>query len=724
MRTTRALLIALLALIVVGASLQTPMAASAATGAPTGLKILSTSSSAISLGWTPVAGATAYRLEYSTSSAMTGLKTRTVTDATADLTGLAAGTAHYLRVTVVDAAGKALGAASGTLKASTRAAGSYSHLAPLDLTVTASGSSTLTLRWASRGTGVRYRIAYATTAAFSDPVYVRETATTRTLTGLRAGTTYYLRVRVISTDGANLSAYSPAITAATTGAAATAVPTGLKATSKARTALALSWNEVAGAPRYRIQYATTSTMAGAKYARFYGGSAELTGLKSGTAYWLRIRVITAGGSNLSAYSTAVKVTTATATSATQLPPTGLEVAAGDDADLKASWTSRGSGLRYEVQRSTSASMTKPTATISTKTSLSLTGLSAGTRYHVRVRVVNSKGAALSGFSAVASAVARDGSPVNLTVASFNIKCANCYSGLPNEGTWLERRSAVVAQVRAQKPDVIGFQEASQGWIKDASGTTLNKSQFEDLVERLGSPYKLTNTHRNNCVKSTTPTNCEYRDQGASLGTKIVYNSSRLSLVSQGSSKLPKLAGDGDRYVAWAVLKEKTSGKQFLFADTHLEHTGDSGGSTAYHDLRIAQTKAALAVINEHRGTLPVYFVGDFNSNKWTAPSNGPYDALRAAGFIDPLGNEYRTTTTAPGAIVEKRIRTNYSSYSGYNLKAPSFQYLNGTYIDYIWVSPGIEVPEWETVVDVDDNGNFVGRIPSDHNMIRASTVLP
>ena len=50
-------------------------------------------------------------------------------------------------------------------------------------------------------------------------------------------------------------------------------------------------------------------------------------------------------------------------------------------------------------------------------------------------------------------------------------------------------------------------------------------------------------------------------------------------------------------------------------------------------------------------------------------------------------------------------------------------WINGIYLDYIWTSPGIRVPEWETVMDLDADGNFVGRIPSDHNMLRADVVI-
>ena len=80
---------------------------------------------------------------------------------------------------------------------------------------------------------------------------------------------------------------------------------------------------------------------------------------------------------------------------------------------------------------------------------------------MRVRVVSSRGDALSSYSSIASGRTRSTAPARIVVASYNIKCTNCYSGLLNEGTWYQRRDSVVAAVLAQRPDVIGFQEASR-----------------------------------------------------------------------------------------------------------------------------------------------------------------------------------------------------------------------------------------------------------------------
>ena len=50
------------------------------------------------------------------------------------------------------------------------------------------------------------------------------------------------------------------------------------------------------------------------------------------------------------------------------------------------------------------------------------------------------------------------------------------------------------------------------------------------------------------------------------------------------------------------------------------------------DIPVLGSQLTLALIEAKRQGLPAYFVGDFNSSKWTAPSNGPYDAMKAAGY--------------------------------------------------------------------------------------------
>ncbi|MGV8907727.1 MAG: fibronectin type III domain-containing protein [Propionicimonas sp.] len=726
---------AVAALVLTGSGLLPPAPAQAATSAPAGLKSVSTSRNAVALSWKPASGVPKYRIQYSTSASMRSARYVRLADPYAEITGLKSSTTYYFRVRSIAADGKNLSSYSKAVKARTSGASGYSFLSPTGLRVAATAADSLSLAWGARSGNVRYRVSWSTSSSFANPKYVRITDARRVLTSLRAGTKYYLKVRVINAQGVNLSGYSPAISATTSARPhspdlTVKPPTGLKVTATAREAAALAWSEVAGAERYRIQYSRSASGSPANYVRVSGATAEIRGLTAGKSYYFRIRVITPQGANLSPYSPAVSAKTPTNASASYLPPTGLRLDATGSNKASVAWSSRGSGLTYELDYARNAAFTGADTLLSSATSVTLTGLTAGTTYSTRVRVVSVSAGhrlPLSGYATVATARTPASAPSTLKVASYNIKCTSCYSAVANEGTWYQRRAAVVDTILGQKPDVIGVQEASQAWLKagDGTGSSISLSQFEDLTKRLGAPYKLTDTDRNNCVKSTTPTRCVFKDQGASQGTKIIYNSAALTLIDKGSKRLAEInSGSNDRYVAWAILEQKSSGKRFFFANTHLEHLADPAGSSTYFDLRVKQTEEILAVVRAKGLGLPTYVVGDFNSHKWTLPRNGPYDTLIAAGFVDPLGNAVRSTRTTPGATVVNRIRTNFSSFNGFARHAPAFSYVNGTYLDYIWTSPSIAVPEWETVVNVNQAGDFVGVIPSDHNMIRATTTLP
>ncbi|SER32916.1 endonuclease/exonuclease/phosphatase family protein [Microlunatus flavus] len=478
-------------------------------------------------------------------------------------------------------------------------------------------------------------------------------------------------------------------------AATTKAPSGLKVGAKTPTTLTLRWKAVAKAPAYRLQYSTSKKMKQAKYQRETRTTGTLDGLTAGKTYYVKVRVIDAEGHNLSKYSKAVKVKTLAEPDPVKTAPTPTP-----------SPTSTPSPTPTPSPTSTPSPTATPSPTPTQTPSPTPTSTPTPT------------------------ATPTQGAAEPVRVASYNIKCANCFSGVPNELRWEGRRQAVVDTILGQHLDVVGLQEAGQSWLKDESGKSISLSQFEDLRNRLGGTWTLTNANRNNCVKSTTPSNCVYKDQGASQDTKIIFDSARVAMLDQGSKQLPFVDPDDNaRYVAWAQFRQLSTGNRFMFASTHLEPTKDKAGSTAFYDLRRTQTEVALAAVQEHNPEhLPVVFVGDLNSSRFAhsySPTNAPYDVLVKGGLVDPLGAAFGTTKTAPGATVVKRINTWVDSFNDFNRTVNTHpSWVNGSYIDYIFVSPTIKVPEWETVVDKDANGDFVGTIPSDHNLIRASLVLP
>lgn len=513
--------------------------------------------------------------------------------------------------------------------------------------------------------------------------------------------------------------------------AATAVPTGLKVAVGGQTTLDTSWKAVAGAPRYRVAYSTSSTMSKATYKRVTAAKLELTGLEPGRAYYVKVRVITADGGNLSAYSKAVKATTKTGYSA----PSGLAASGTGSTSVALRWGSRGSGLTYRIQWADNAAMSGATYQRFKATSGTISGLAPKTAYWFKVRVISADGENWSPYSSAvkvttAATISTTPTPaptsVRLRLGTFNVKCFNCEGDHPNERSWWDRRADVVSDIASQDLDVLGLQEASQAWLPKAKGGKgQDLSQFEDLRNRLGGTWKLANANRNNCVKAKTPTKCVYKDQGASRDSKILYDSASVSLVSQGSKLLP--SPDDDRYMAWAILQQRSTGKKFFFATTHLEPSN-------VWNLHVQEATAlAKEVAKRNPGKLPTFITGDMNAHKNTLNPSGQKEnpvskvIVGQYGYVDPLGNPSGSTTDTPGATVEHRINTPLSSFNDFIPNAsPNYfgRRPNGTYLDYIFTSKKVRVLEWENVARLDANHDYIGKQASDHNLQRATVVLP
>jgi endonuclease/exonuclease/phosphatase family metal-dependent hydrolase len=409
-------------------------------------------------------------------------------------------------------------------------------------------------------------------------------------------------------------------------------------------------------------------------------------------------------------------------------PEGLTVTSTASTSVTLGWTSSAAGAYYRIKWADDAAMTDPSYLVVHDHAAAVPDLVPGTRYWFKVKRVTAADKRLSAYSAAVSATTATPSAAartaGLRVGSYNVRCANCTSDRPYERPWSKRRDEVAAAIKGEHLDVLGLQEASQAWLKNAAGKKIDRSQFEDLRNALGGSWKLANTKRNNCVRSKSPSSCKAKDQGASQGTKIVYDSKRVVLLRQGSKQLPSVKSSNPRFVAWAEFRQRSTGKRFFFADAHLENKAKN---TA---IRIKEAKVlADEVKKRNRDHLPTLIVGDMNSHKHTKPSNGVYDVLVGQRhYVDPLGNTWYSTDKAgkhaKTETVEKRVNTWLSSWNDFQKKVKGDPgRLNGTYLDYIFTSR-MRVTEWETVADAKSNGTFRKAPPSDHNLIRATVLLP
>ncbi len=315
----------------------------------------------------------------------------------------------------------------------------------------------------------------------------------------------------------------------------------------------------------------------------------------------------------------------------------------------------------------------------------------------------------------------------LNVATFNVRCANCSNKPTNsrEKPWDVRRGVIVKQILAEDVDVLGLQEASPGLL-----AAPRISQFEDLLNRLGGDYAVTDSSRYNCTRTdTTFTKCgAFKDRGASQDSRIFYRTGRLTLQDSGSLRLDsRSVGNGSaRYMAWAQFKDKKTNKSFIFATAHFE----PGSSSSAIKTRVAQVKKAVArltSVNDKK--LPIIWGSDLASSKLSPAGNKSYDAFISAGYTDPLGNTYKAKTVTSKTYAEKRVNEEYFTLNNFAAKPTDYVsrgYKLGAHLDYILIksSTRLRVTEWKQVLSLTSSGSFAGVIPSDHNMVRATVLLP
>jgi hypothetical protein len=171
---------------------------------PTFGNVTATSSSEISVAWADVAHADSYLVEYATNDLFTDIHTVSVTGTSTTLTGLTAGTVYYIRVT-------AIGTGTYSNSDSSPSKSIMTKIIPTLNDVLATGSSTIKVEWSLVANASNYVIQYSTEASFDTFVTlpgVSASTTSATITGLDAGTTYYIRIMVIGTGANGNSDYS------------------------------------------------------------------------------------------------------------------------------------------------------------------------------------------------------------------------------------------------------------------------------------------------------------------------------------------------------------------------------------------------------------------------------------------------------------------------------------------------------------------------------------
>ncbi|MBE6250311.1 MAG: endonuclease/exonuclease/phosphatase family protein [Bacteroidales bacterium] len=249
-------------------------------------------------------------------------------------------------------------------------------------------------------------------------------------------------------------------------------------------------------------------------------------------------------------------------------------------------------------------------------------------------------AALSAFAF--NAYAAKPSQDEVKVISYNIRVINSKDGA-NE--WKYRAAATPAMIKDYAPDIFGLQEAMPGHLE-----YLAKALPKYASVGVG------------------------REDGVSKGEhmSIFYNTKTIKLEKWGTywlSETPDVPSKGwdaacKRTATWALLTVKSTGKQFFYVNTHLDHRGAEAQQKGL-DLIVSR----IAQMNPEG--LPMILTGDFN----VEPDN-PVLAELNTRMLDAKNTAMKT---------DKR-----ATFNGWGSRA--------LVIDYIYYSGFSACPEYETIV--------------------------
>lgn len=291
--------------------------------------------------------------------------------------------------------------------------------------------------------------------------------------------------------------------------------------------------------------------------------------------------------------------------------------------------------------------------------------------HSLLRIVARLLFALLSVSSITGVSAAENAVGDLRIISYNVRYSAANDG---EDAWPKRIEFFFDTITAFSPDLIGFQEV----LAD---------QHDAIIARLG-------THAFSGVA---------RNDGKRAGewSLVGYRKDRFTLLDSGTfwlSEQPEVPGSKSwdtaltRICSWVRLRDRTTGRDFVYANTHFDHRGTVA--------RLEAAKLLSARLPKLAAGGPAILTGDFNVTEDTPP----------------YGELVRPAT--PGAIrwidayraVHPARLPDEASFHGFKGT------VKGSRIDFVFHTEHF-TPRSATI----DRTSRAGRYPSDHYPV--TTVL-
>ena len=363
--------------------------------------------------------------------------------------------------------------------------------------------------------------------------------------------------------------------------------------------------------------------------------------------------------------------------------TGASLTSGS-ASLRVDWSAVSGATGYKVFVSSSydgvAKATVPAAT-PTASEATLTGLVPGRDYFVQVSAVSSAGTGPRSSRVGHGTIVAEPSAATLsarpsfTVMSWNVCSVQCTS--------LSTRAAVVnSRIADLQPAIVVTQEAAK-YTKTATGYRFAINGQNDIIYRAADIAAVTS-------------------DGKPLAGSAVFSS------------VYATKGKG---VAWAALKDRTTGRGFVVFTPHLV-TGSTAAQTAQREYEASRLPVyvdrIMAQLAASHGagwkSAPVLIAGDLNTHK-SRTGDASQEILEDAGWYDAYDQ-------ARGLSCQHCNSANPTFQA-----APVIGVTWGDHVDKVLVRPGRTVVHGWANAGERSGGKFVTPLGSDHHPILVRVTL-
>ena len=315
--------------------------------------------------------------------------------------------------------------------------------------------------------------------------------------------------------------------------------------------------------------------------------------------------------------------------------------------------------------------------------------------------------ALSAMLFAGAALSCRADTTQVRAGTYNIRVSSADANSTN--AWTCRKKDVSALIRKLDLDVVGFQE-------------VRPNQLE-FLRKAFPKYAVSGFFTNDAKKVATQNPILFRKERFDLLKEGVFWLSETPEVPNSKSWKTAYA----RSCSWVILADRESRATLCFANVHTDHI--SG---------LAREKGMEVVLDHLDEIVPkgaaVILVGDHNCRETAKPSKLAAAKMRNALYVSqtPPKGPWRTftswrwveheTPTTEALKVDIFVRNALKGTpEGDRLEdgIPVFRKY-GARIDYIYVSEGVKVLDYETHADERSDGHFY---PSDHFPVTATVEL-